>query len=259
MDYQGDSGGGFAPSSQPGSGGRSSTRRSPDEQTILPVTICMMLQSQSVDERPQLQDGRVLHRVRFVAAVRNYEDMSTNIEYDVEDGTGMIKVKEWLDDHKENTKTAEMREKTKKEHVYIKVTGQLKDFNGNKQVVADSIRPLATGNELAHHFLEVVYVEQQNRQKLQQPAFSPGFGQPSGRPLQQASNGQQQGDVLRDKIFELMKKETQNGDSGLNINAAVKMLASSHDEGSVRNAFDNMAQEGLIFSTVDEDHYQSAM
>ena len=107
----------------------------------------MMIRAQTVDDRPQLADGRVLHRVRFVAAVRSVEDMSTNIEYEVEDGTGAIKVKEWLDDHKENAKTAELREQTKREHVYIKITGQLKDYNGNKQVVADSIRPLSTGNE----------------------------------------------------------------------------------------------------------------
>eukprot|EP00977_Amphora_coffeiformis_P009700 scaffold2232_cov170-Amphora_coffeaeformis.AAC.2 len=193
MDYQGDAGGGgFAAGSQPGSGGRNSTRRSPDEQTVLPVTIAMMLTSQTVDERPQLQDGRFLHRVRFVAAVRNFEDMSTNILYEVEDGTGMIEVQQWLDDQKENAKTAEMRELTKKEHVYLKITGQLKDYNGKKKVVADGIRPLTTGNELAHHMLEVVYVEQKQKEKQQQPAFTAGFGQPAavGRPLQPTAHGQ---------------------------------------------------------------------
>lgn len=255
MDYHGDtSGGGFAPSSQPPSGGRSSTRRSPDEQTVLPVTISMMLQAQTVDDRPQLADGRVLHRVRFVAAVRSFEDMSTNIEYEVEDGTGMIKVKEWLDDHKENAKTAEMREQTKQEHVYVKITGQLKDYAGNKQVVADSIRPLSTGNELAHHMIEVVYVEQQHRKNQQQPAFTPGFGQPApGRPLQAAANGQT--DSLRDKVLEMIKAD--QSDQGLSIDQCVKLL-SSFPEASVRQTIDILSQEGMIYSTVDENHFQSA-
>ena len=253
MDYRGDAGGGgFAPGSQPSSGGRTSTRRNYDEQTVVPVTVAMMLQSQVVDERPQLADGRVLHRVRFVAAVRSYEDMSTNIEFEVEDGTGLIKVKEWLDDHKENPKTMEIREQTKKEHVYIKVTGQLKDCSGNKQVVADAIRPLKTGNELAHHMLEVVYMEQQYRQKQQQPAFTPGFGQPAvGRPLQATSNSES--DNLRNKVFEMVQMD--QSDSGLNVDACVKMLHSFPEE-NVRRMFDTLSQEGVIYSTVDENHFQ---
>lgn len=254
MDYQGDtSGGGFAPpSSQPGSGGRSSTRRSYDEQTVIPVTVAMMLQSRVVDDRPQLADGRFLHRVRFVAAVRSFEDMSTNVEYEVEDGTGLIKVKEWLDDHKENAKSIEIREQTKREHVYIKVTGQLKDYAGSKQVVADSIRPLTTGNELAHHMLEVVYIEQQTRQKQQQPAFTPGFGQTAGRPLQAAANGET--DSLKFKILEKVK-EYADTDSGLFIEDCFKMLP-TYPESEIRQMFDVLSQEGIIYSTVDENHFQ---
>ena len=256
MDYQGDTGGGgFASSSQPGSGGRSSTRRSYDEQSVVPVTAAMMLSSRVVDDRPQLADGRVLHRVRFVAAVRNFEDMSTNVEYEVEDGTGLIKVKEWLDDHKENAQTAEIREQTKQEHVYIKITGQLKDYAGSKQVIADSIRPLKTGNELAHHMLEVVYMEQQYRQKQQKPAFTPGFGQPTtGRPLQATANGES--DNLRNKVLDMIKGH--HSESGLNIDACVKML-STHPENEVRRMFDVLSQEGIIYSTVDDDHFQCAL
>lgn len=220
----------------------------------------MMLMSQSVDERPQLQDGRMINRVRFVAAVRSFEDMSTNIEYEVEDGTGMIKVKEWLDDLKENSKTAEMRDLTKKEHVYIKVTGQLKDFNGHKQVVADSIRPLSTGNELAHHMLDVVYTEQQHRKKQQQPSFTAGFGQPAGRPLHhhQAANGQHGGGGgIRDKVMEIMR-EASNPEMGVSMTACAQMLSGSYDASAIREAFDMLAQEGLIYSTIDEEHYQLA-
>uniref|UniRef100_A0A7S3LCE0 Replication protein A C-terminal domain-containing protein n=1 Tax=Amphora coffeiformis TaxID=265554 RepID=A0A7S3LCE0_9STRA len=257
MDYQGDAGGGgFAAGSQPGSGGRNSTRRSPDEQTVLPVTIAMMLTSQTVDERPQLQDGRFLHRVRFVAAVRNFEDMSTNILYEVEDGTGMIEVQQWLDDQKENAKTAEMRELTKKEHVYLKITGQLKDYNGKKKVVADGIRPLTTGNELAHHMLEVVYVEQKQKEKQQQPAFTAGFGQPAavGRPLQPTAHGQ--GDTLREQILAMIKGNTT--DQGLSLDVCIKAMSSSADPSEIRNMFDILSQEGIIYSTVDENHFQCA-
>lgn len=259
MDYQGDSGGGgggFAPSSQPGSGGRSSTRRSPDEQTVLPATVLMLLQSQTVDDRPQLADGRGVHRVRLVAAVRSFEDMSTNIVYDVEDGTGLIRVKEWLDDHKENAKTAELRERTKKENVYVKITGQLKDYDGNKQIVADSIRPLSSGNELAHHMLDVVHTEQTFRLKQQPAAFTPGFGQANpavGRPLQQQAVANSGGGV-REALLELMKQS--QSEQGVSIVDCAKTLP--FPEATIRQTIDLMSQEGIVYSTIDEDHYLPA-
>ena len=260
LDYQGDTGGGgfSAGGSQPASGGRSSTRRSPDEQTVVPLTVCMLLQATMVDDRPQLTDGRVLHRVRLVGAVRSYEDMSTNIEYQVEDGTGLIRVKQWLDDQKENSKTAELREQTKQEHVYIKITGQLKDYNGNKQIVADSIRPLSTGNELAHHMLEVVYMEQKYRDQQKQPVFAGGFGQPAafrpmptvGSPLQSTGNGQ--GDNVQDRVLAAFRSA--NSEQGINIMECAKMLPNI-PESTIRQVIENLAAEGTIYSTVDEDHF----
>jgi replication factor A2 len=258
MDYQGDSGGGgggFAAGSQPGSSSGGRARRSPDEQTVLPVTVLMLLQSTTVDDRPQLADGRALHRVRLVAAVRNFEDMSTNIVYDVEDGTGLLRVKEWLDDHKENAKTAELREQTKKENVYVKITGQLKDYDGHKQLVADSIRPLRSGNELAHHFLDVVHTEQAFRRK-QQPsqtaAFTPGFG---ARPLQAAQAvSHSGGGGVREALLALMKQSA--SEQGVSIAHCAKTLP--YPEATIRQTIDLMSQEGIVYSTIDEDHYLPA-
>jgi replication factor A2 len=175
MDYQGDMGGGgggfgggggsFGGKSF-GGGGNSQgqqhqprARKSYDDQTLIPVTARMVLAAHSnsnTEGSLQLQDGRDLHMVKLVGAIRAYEDFSTNVLYQVEDGTGLVDVKQWLDENECSVAT-EIRQATLKDHIYVKVIGQVKEYDGNKQIIASSVRALTTSNELTHHMLEVVY------------------------------------------------------------------------------------------------------
>jgi hypothetical protein len=43
-----------------------------------------------------LADGRPLHMVKLVKAVHQHEERSTNVFIDIEDGTGLVQVKVWV-------------------------------------------------------------------------------------------------------------------------------------------------------------------
>ncbi len=43
-----------------------------------------------------LADGQPLHMVKLVGAVHQHEERSTNVFIDVEDGTGLVQVKVWV-------------------------------------------------------------------------------------------------------------------------------------------------------------------
>jgi replication factor A2 len=135
-------------------------RRSYDEQTLIPVTIGMVnkahMDVSSGDGTLVLEDGRPLHTIKLIAAVRSIEDMSTNVWYQIEDGTGLMDMKQWLDDN-DSSVVMEMRKETTKDGIYIKVIGQVKDYEGQKMIVANSVHRISTGNELTHHMLEVIY------------------------------------------------------------------------------------------------------
>lgn len=230
MDYQGDmggggnygGGGGYNDSSGGGgfnsgggSGGTPRARKSYDEQTLIPVTARMILTSTNNPEGTlALRDGRELHHVKFLGAVRSFEDQSTNVTFSIEDGTGLVDVKQWLDVN-DCAAIAEMRQECLQEHVYVKIIGQVKDYDGKKTLVAHTIRRLSTTNELTHHMLEVVYSSElfQRKDSIVGGAMAMatgggvGFGG-GGAPVAQASGNHAGGqDDVRDQVLNFIRTE----------------------------------------------------
>lgn len=268
MDYQG--GGGFGANSPSSanpstpSSNQKSGRKAYDEQTLIPVTIRMILASTPSSEGGgalTLDDGRPLHHVKFVAAVRDFENQSTNISYNVEDGTGLVEVKQWLDDN-DCSAVVEMKETAAKDAQYIRIIGQVKDYDGKKSVVAHSIRKILKGDELTHHYLEVVYsgerAKQANRIGPAPPMMNMGMAANStfsaSTPLADAG-----GDGgIKDQVLNFIKQEGETSDEGANVHKCFKLL-SNHSENEVRMAIEDLAAEGHIYSTINEDHYKFAM
>jgi len=48
------------------------------------------------------------------------------------------------------------------------------------------------------------------------------------------------------------------GDTGVNVHDCIRAQANKYSAQKVREAFSYLAQEGLIYSTIDEDHYATA-
>lgn len=194
MDYQGDNGGGFqnygggggmgSPQQQGGSSQNQRSRRSYDEQTLIPVTIKMALgavndasSGDGNDGNLILQDGRKLTHIQLVAAVRSVADHSTNVLYELEDGTGLMEVKQWFDDN-DCAYLQELKSQTVKDNIYVKVVGQIKMYDNKCMVIANSIRPLVSnkdggdtmkrtgGNELTHHMLSVIYSAEKYKRSM---------------------------------------------------------------------------------------------
>jgi replication factor A2 len=286
MDYQGGGfgGGGGTPmmmgggasqsppvSSSGGRGGR--TRRSADEQTVQPVTISMIQSaaapSGSDDDGLQLADGRKLYHVKIVGAARSLEHFSTNCIYNIEDGTGLMEVKQWADANNECQAIQDLRNACSKDNIYLACTGQVKDYDGKKMIVAESVRPIATGNEIAYHMLEVVYqAEQAKRQNLYVQPVAPGmqgigFGGPAmgGAPIrsqqyQQSYGAGGGGGGVRDAVLTFIKLEGDKTEAGANVQQCIRSLMGQYSEGEILQTLDNLAQEGHIYSSIDEHHYK---
>lgn len=213
MDFQGGgSGGGFTSNTfgagTPDASQGQKTRRSYDEQTLIPVTIQMAMSAHpdpaGGDGSLLLEDGRKVASVKIVAAVRSVDAQSTNVVYELEDGTGLLDAKQWLDDN-DCQALQEIRDACMKEHIYIKVIGQIKDYEGKKLLVANSVRPLSTANELTHHMLQVVHsAEKAKRQDsiVAPPAANSGIGFGASMPVAQTTGG---GDSLKDQVLNFIR------------------------------------------------------
>jgi len=263
-------GGGSMTAASPGGG--ENRRKATDEQTLIPITIRMILDATTGSV---LADGREPHQIKLVGAVREVTSQSTSNVYSIEDGTGLIEVKEWVDANSDNSTVAKMREEASQDHVYVRIIGKMSDYDGKRQVVAYSVRKISTGNEFTHHMLEVVHSAEKFKKGTQivgapnvmgtggnmmQGAGGSYGGQGTvSTPVQSMSGGGMGGgsggNDLESNILTFIRSRTDDGGQGANINDYIRQNGGGTMEMEIRQKFTFLATEGLIYSTTDEDHF----
>ncbi len=102
---------------------------------MLILVMAKMIYSAVWDsERFVLKDGRPLHMVKLVGAVRNFCVNIKRIHIDVEDGTGLVRFILW---RKERECTAQRCLIDKcNSNSYICVIGEAKDYYGVHKIIA---------------------------------------------------------------------------------------------------------------------------
>ena len=125
------------------------------EHTLIPVTARMIHSAVWDSKRFVLKDGRPLHMVKLVGAVRNFCEKLKHIQIDVEDGTGLMRVILWKKEKKCTAQRQMIYECNSTR--YIRVIGEVEDYYGVHEIIAFDVRPVSSGNEVTHHLLEVAY------------------------------------------------------------------------------------------------------
>ena len=78
-----------------------------------------------------------------------------HVQINVEDGTGLVRVILWRK-QKECTALHQMIHECNS-NCYICVIGEVEDYYGIHERIVFDVRPVSSGNEVTHHFLEVAY------------------------------------------------------------------------------------------------------
>lgn len=293
------SGGGFMPSqstaapsdTQYNSGARKSGAVS---QSLLPVTV---KQISKATQRPPddtfLVDGQEVSNVTLVGLVSNKDEKVTDVVFMLDDGTGRIEVKRWIDlqENYDMTESSNIRNNT-----YLRVHGTLRSFQGKAYIHAHSTKPITDFNEITFHFLECIYVHVYNTkaQGTALPtnssqdgdgarpsvpyAFQDGVGARTNTPYAPqdgagartstppASNYSTPSNVPAinssfddyHKRVQMIFEDPKNLSfvEGLKVVEVVSQLP-GFDEKRVREAIEFLVNEGLVYSTIDDDHYKS--
>lgn len=125
------------------------------EDSLRPVTIKQLYEPEETypGANDFSLDGHPVTQVTFVGQVRQVSPQSTNITYRIDDGTGTIEVKKWVDADKPD-------ELEPKYHVdqYVRVWGRLKLFGNKRHIGAHFLRAVDDKNEIHYHLLEATYV-----------------------------------------------------------------------------------------------------
>ncbi len=104
------------------------------EHTLIPMTAKMIHSAIWDCKWFILKDGRPLHMVKLVGAVRNFRVNRKHVQIDLEDGTGLVQVILW---QKQNECTAQhcLIDECNSNY-YIHVIGEVKDYYGVYEIIA---------------------------------------------------------------------------------------------------------------------------
>jgi len=199
--------------------------------------------------------------VTFVGQIRNISTQATNHTYRLDDGTGTVEVKQWLDPEPENNDPSGDANKPKLvENGYARVWGRLKAFNNKRHVGAHVIRPVTDYNEVQYHLLEATAV---HLYFTKGPLGAQADGAANGGQGQQDVYGQSNGangggggkplpaglSASARKIHECLRTSPQSNE-GLHMQDIAVRL--NMDMAEVSKAGDELQHNGLIYTTVDD-------
>ncbi|KAL8642084.1 MAG: hypothetical protein Q9228_001194 [Teloschistes exilis] len=254
-------GGGFMSGSQGGSQ-PNAAKGTLSRETLRPCTIKQVLDaSQPHPEADFKIDDVEVQQLTFVGQIRNISTQTTNITYKLDDGTGSIEVKQWIDAEASNTSmdmgdSHKAGQKDLVENEWARVWGRLKAFNNRRHVGAHVIRPVTDKMEIQYHLLEATYV---HLYYLRGPLEDAAGGK-AGANGQAADDGGQYGDsggrqmpsvgANARRVYQCLKDSPQNNE-GLhvqNIAASLRMQVAD-----VMKAGDELLTQSMIFTTVDDN------
>jgi len=271
-------GGGMAMGSQQGGGFQvdnstpdGKAKGSRDKQSLIPATIKQLKNAISATngEASFTIDGHDLHQITIVGLITSADEQSTNLQYNLDDGTDQIMVKMWLDSDADEA--AAERRAGWKEGVIVRVIGQLRSFNNSKSVVAYNIQPIADFNEYTFHFIEVVHTHLKHT-KGKPPSAGTGapagmmgaapigFGGQMGAPsMQHAMPAAAAPAVdINNLVLSFFKSKGEDSDTGCTIQEAAGALAAQNiTEHRVREVVEFLTNEGHLYSTIDDDHFKA--
>jgi replication factor A2 len=240
--------------SQGGGGEGSATKRSYGKDTLRPVTIKQLLDAHHPhpDADHFMVDDAEMTQMTFVGQVRNISTQTTNVTYKLDDGTGQIEVKVWID---ADAMEGEKRGGMPVEQGYARVWGRLKAFNNKRHVGAVNVRPVQDFNEVSYHLLEATVVH------LHFTKGPPG-AQADGGAANGGMNGQQQqngnaaggGDLAglsasARKFFACLKS-TEQTNEGLHAQDIAGRC--SLELSDVLKAADELLALGKVYTTIDD-------
>lgn len=188
---------------------------------------------------------------------------TTNITYKIDDGTGIIEVKQWIDGEAANQEEMDTFDPQKPklvENSYCRVWGRMKELAQKRYVGAHVIRPITDFNEVNYHLLEATAIHLYFTRGP--PAALGQNGQANGTSNGAATNAGNSGaNVVNGKTMPAVSANawkiycTIRDNPGSNEGLHAQMIASQTgmQVAEVYKGAEELVSNGYIFTTVDDD------
>jgi len=238
------------------------TRKDLSNQNLRPVTIKQLYSAeQPVPEGPFKLNGKDLDHITLIGKVQKVQPMSINTIYTIEDGTGSIDVRIWIND---NDSDAQKRSQWS-EGTYIRVIGSLRVFGekGDKRsVMAFHIHLIEDYNEITAHFLEVIKINLEDKKNNNSfgnvDTTIPAFGNSDYAPAMYNKNDNDMNvsgySPCQQAIINLIKSQNL-GEEGMHVDNIISILRGKYGEKEVRDSLEWLISECHLYNTtIDETH-----
>lgn len=252
--------------SQRGGGGESKSKG------VAHVNIAQIKNS-SNDENATFQlDGADIGQVIVIGVVRDADRKSTKIQYQIEDFTGIIQAVQWVSDEEDGMgDLGDSASNQVREGMYVRCIGTVKPFAGKKQITTFKVEPIIDYNEITYHILDTIRnhlcqksgplnakVVAGSGGSLNEAAGNLGGGANMGQysaSYTAANQSNNQGlNSVQQSIMNLVTMET--SDEGVSVTTLSASLQ-RFSESQIREALEDLSNEGHVYSTIDDDHFKS--
>ncbi|KAI1337390.1 replication protein A, subunit RPA32 [Xylariaceae sp. FL0016] len=252
----GEDGGGFVYGSQQGS---QSAARPVNDESLRPVTIKQLIDAEPAYSSPDAAfriDGADIKQVTFVGMVRSVSPQTTNITYKLDDGTGLLEVKQWIDADKQD---GENRPSFPEES-YVRVWGRLKSFGAanKRHVGAHVIKAVKDFNEVNYHLLEATYVHLYFT-RGGGPGADGGNADNGDSMFVDGGEGSYDPNAAKTQSYSAKARKMYNylnnasSNEGIHINVIARETSMSVQD--VMTAADELQGHGSIYTTIDDETF----
>ena len=212
----------------------------------------------------------------LLGTIREITPQSTNVSYRIEDGTGMIDAKQWVDAEQGATTsdltyrfplhfphTYTLANSKYSRNMYVRVTGQLKSFNSKRHIGVHHIRKITDHNEVIFHLLEATSIHLFNTRG---PPGGAKTGQSFSRndtmdEIIQGTTSNSNANPALDHLepfqrqIMLLVHNAPPTNEGLHVQTIAQNL--QMPIAKVMGAVEQLTTDGLLYTTIDDDHVAS--
>lgn len=118
------------------------------------MTVRQILNAkQPNSDAAHVSDGAVLNRLTLVGWLRQVNRTATFIQYTIDDGTGQLDLRQWIDNSlDEGSKADEFAPDE-----FVRAMGEIKVFNNKLYIALGALNKLEDHNEYLYHQLDVIH------------------------------------------------------------------------------------------------------
>lgn len=248
-----------SPDAQQGQG--SGTKKSYDTQSQSVRRLTIKQVAEAIGQSPDglVVDGKEVSNIALVGKVSNVKEDQVLFTMMLDDGTGSIAVKMYINNDGNEDMERDQRGQLK-DGIYVRVFGHVHQYNNETSINAFSIRPILDYNEITYHLSQVIFQHLHLTKESQHQGGAPAQKDVTAMKhavgvAHQHVGGMAPVDTEVLNIFNSM--DTSGNEAGMGVADVVAHSNNRLDQSTVMAAIHRLVEDGHLYSTIDDAHWKS--